>query len=214
MSAGSGQKIGTGALPARSADSVPVRGRPRDAETDEKILAAARTLLATNGFEGMSFEAIAQMTGLTRPTIYRRWPSKVHLANEIANGGDSHLPDVLEQEGLRSQMRAFVDRLMHQFKRPEMPAANAGLAVSYLRSPELRVELNDPIERRARAEFAAVIDHAQALGLVRPGVEVDPLFEILVGAVIFRTIFSSIPSGEERFIEAVCDIVIDGIAKC
>ena len=160
----------------------------------------------------MSFEAIAQMSGVTRPTIYRRWPSKVHLANEIANGSGAPIPDVVAREGLRAQIRAFLEQLVRQYERPEMRAANAGLAVSYLRSPDLRAELHDPLEKAARAEFAAIIDKARQGGLMQGGGEADALFDILVGTVIFRTIFSSISTAGDSFIEAVSEIVVSGIA--
>jgi AcrR family transcriptional regulator len=155
---------------------APGRGRPRDPEADENILSAARTLLAKNGFEAMSFEAIAQMTGVTRPTIYRRWPTKAHLANEIANGNGRDIPDVVETEGLRAQILAFLAQLMHQYERPEMGAANAGLIVSYQRNPELRDELHTPLESKARADLAKILRKARSRGLIRPAVDPDALF--------------------------------------
>lgn len=206
-----GRARGARSLTQSGRDNAVGRGRPRDTEADESILAAARELLANNGFEAMSFEAIAQMTGVTRPTIYRRWPSKVHLANEIANGGGAHVPDVVARQGLRAQIRTFLDQLVRQYERPEMRAANAGLAMSYLRAPELRAELHDPLEQRARAEFATVVKQAREGGLMQAGTDVDALFDILVGAVIFRTIFSCISTADDSFVEAVCEIVLDGI---
>lgn len=196
---------------SRGSDAV-TRGRPRDADADESILAAARELLANDGFEAMSFEAIAQMTGVTRPTIYRRWPSKAHLASEIAHGGDASIADVLDREGLRPQIKAFLEQLVSQYERPEMRAATAGLAVSYMRTPELRAELHDPLEKATRAKFAAIVEKALQCGLMRSGTEADTLFDTLVGAVIFRTIFSAVPMDRDSFIKAVCEIVLDGIA--
>ena len=203
---------GTGAPTQSGRSNAAARGRPRDAEAGENILAAARELLANDGFEAMSFEAVAQMAGVTRPTIYRRWPSKAHLANEIANGSGTPIPDVVEREGLRAQIVAFLEQLVRQYERPEMRAANAGLAVSYLRAPELRAELHDPLEKAARAEFAAIMEKAREGGLMHGSGEADALFDILVGTVIFRTIFSCIPTTGDSFIEAVCEIVLSGIA--
>ena len=55
------------------------RGRPRNPANDAAILAAACDILAAQGFDALTFEAVAQAAGVSRVSIYRRWPSKAHL---------------------------------------------------------------------------------------------------------------------------------------
>lgn len=189
----------------------PERGRPRDRKADESILAAARALLAESGFEAMSFEAIAQRAGVTRPTIYRRWPTKAHLANAIANSGGRSVADIAQAPGIRAQIRRLVEQLLAQYRRPEMRAANAGLIVSYQRAPELREELHTPLESQARAELAEVIARAKREGTVRPSADADTLFDLAVGAILFRTLFSTLPVSPDM-LDAICATLLDGIA--
>jgi AcrR family transcriptional regulator len=56
------------------------RGRPRSAAIDEAVLAAARRQLAEDGYAALSFAAVAEEAGTTRPAIYRRWSTKAALA--------------------------------------------------------------------------------------------------------------------------------------
>lgn len=49
------------------------RGRPRDAELDEAILDATRTILSESGTDGVTFAAVAERAGTTRPALYRRF---------------------------------------------------------------------------------------------------------------------------------------------
>ena len=198
------------AIPADSG-STPTRGRPRDLDTDENILAAARELLAAGGFEAMSFEAIAQRAGVTRPTVYRRWPSKAHLAHQIAHGGGRRIPDVIETQGLEAQIRAFVELLLEQYRRPEMVAAYAGLSVTYQSAPELREQLHTPLELQTRRDLAAIVAKGKALNLIDPEIDAELLFDVAVGAVVFRAMHSSLPISE---IDAgsVCTIILKGIA--
>ena len=49
-------------------------------------MAATRKLLATDGYDQMSIESIAKEAGVSRPTIYRRWPSKAHVVFDAAFG--------------------------------------------------------------------------------------------------------------------------------
>ena len=88
------------------------RGRPRNPANDAAILNAARDILATHGFDALTFEAVAQAAGISRVSIYRRWPSKAHLVNEIANRGNEQFPDVIEEQGLEGEVRAVL-ALLH-----------------------------------------------------------------------------------------------------
>lgn len=160
----------------------------------------------------MSFDAVAQRAGVTRPTIYRRWPSKVHLAHEIANGGGHQLADIIEDKGLEIQIRAFAKLLMEQYLRPESRAASAGMIVSYQRTPELRSELHTPIEQEARRNLAEILAKGKALGLVEAASDADAVFDVMVGAIIFRTMFSSLKPAENT-IDALCAIILSGIAR-
>ena len=55
-------------------------GRPRDVEIGSAVLAATRHHLATHGLAGLSIAAVAEDAGTTRPSLYRRWPTKLSLA--------------------------------------------------------------------------------------------------------------------------------------
>jgi AcrR family transcriptional regulator len=59
------------------------RGRPRRAETDAEILAAALAMLRTGGYRELSLDEVARRAGTAKSSIYRRWPSKAALAAEI-----------------------------------------------------------------------------------------------------------------------------------
>ena len=93
------------------------RGRPRSATADQAIRDAAVELFAERGFEGVSVEDVAERAGVSRATIYRRYPSKVDLiveaggclaSDDIAFPDTGNLGDDLH--GLaRSLVKAFKD---------------------------------------------------------------------------------------------------------
>jgi len=59
------------------------RGRPRDPAKDAAIRDAAWEVLADKGYEGMTFEAIAERAGCSRATLYRRFASKLELIEHV-----------------------------------------------------------------------------------------------------------------------------------
>jgi AcrR family transcriptional regulator len=81
------------------------RGRPRDAEKDAVIRDAAWRILSEKGYEGLTFEGLAESAGCSRATLYRRFASKVELVvailHETARSLEPELaPDVPPHDAL------------------------------------------------------------------------------------------------------------------
>ncbi|GAB2741167.1 TetR/AcrR family transcriptional regulator C-terminal ligand-binding domain-containing protein [Nocardioides pakistanensis] len=56
-----------------------VRGRPRRAETDERIVAATLELIREQGPEAVNVASVAARSGIARTTIYRRYRDRSDL---------------------------------------------------------------------------------------------------------------------------------------
>ncbi|AZI36644.1 putative TetR family transcriptional regulator [Caenibius tardaugens NBRC 16725] len=185
------------------------RGRPRNPANDAAILAAASDILAAQGFDALTFEAVAQAAGVSRVSIYRRWPSKAHLVTAIATRGDQQFPDVIEEEGLEGEILAVLRQLYDRYSQKAIGAASIGALVAWQRDPALRGELEAGLERDARTAFRQTIDKGKAQGMVRHAVDSDALFDIAVGAIIYGKLFSSLPA-RTIDIEHIVDIVVRG----
>ncbi|WP_068004973.1 TetR/AcrR family transcriptional regulator [Nocardia pseudobrasiliensis] len=59
------------------------KGRPRDPAIEEAIMRATSRRLATDGYSRMRVADIAADAGVTRPTIYLRWPTKRELVEAV-----------------------------------------------------------------------------------------------------------------------------------
>ena len=185
------------------------RGRPRNPANDAAILATARDILATQGFEALTFEAVAQVTGISRVSIYRRWPSKAHLVTDIATRGNMVFPDVIEAEGMRGEMRAILTMLNDRYSQKDVAAASIGALVAWQRDPQLRGELEAEHEMETRETFRGVLDKGKALGIVRADVDSDALFDMAVGAIVYARLFSSLPD-RTIDIERIVDVIVRG----
>ena len=58
------------------------RGRPRDEEARNRILASALALLEDLGFSNVTMDAIAERAAASKATIYRWWPNKAAVLVE------------------------------------------------------------------------------------------------------------------------------------
>ena len=79
---GDGKGKGSAIDHAESGESAPPkrrRGRPRDPGADRRILTAARAVAGDVGVQGSSMSAIADRSGVGKPTIYLRWANRHEL---------------------------------------------------------------------------------------------------------------------------------------
>ena len=58
-------------------------GRPRSQAADDAIICAARKMFYKHPYHDVSMEAIAAEAGVSKATLYRRWPNKQTLAVEV-----------------------------------------------------------------------------------------------------------------------------------
>lgn len=185
-------------------------GRPRDPGVDTVILDAAREILRTKGFDSLSFEALAKMTGVTRPTIYRRWRSKAHLASEIASSLEIDVPDVIESGGLREQIKACAEEMYWQFASPDRGAASAGLLkAAFHTDHELREEVATR-EQKSREQLRLIIGRGKRLGLIEEHADADLVFDALVGIILYRMMYSFLKPAA-TIVDDVTDLVVRGI---
>lgn len=62
---------------------TPDPGNPRVQSTRDRILAAARELLAETGPAGLTYSLLADRAGVTRQTLYRHWPARSGLLVDL-----------------------------------------------------------------------------------------------------------------------------------
>ncbi|OCC23444.1 hypothetical protein MB02_12620 [Croceicoccus estronivorus] len=186
------------------------RGRPRNPDVFPKILAAAKKLLASDGYEALTYDALAQSTGVSRGTIYRRWPTKAHIAADIIRGNEEGFTYTPLEEGFSAQIRAVVEQIYSGYKDPAMGPASVGLFNAYFTDASLRSTVHDPLEEGARENFRKIVNDAKRSGTARKDIDVDALFDILTGSIIYRILFSNL-SCDDRHIEEICNIVINGV---
>src|SRR5688500_20115884 len=70
-------------------------GRPRDPQIDAAVLEATLAVLDEAGYGRLTIEEVARRAEATKPAIYRRWPTRQHLALAAlaARLGESPVPD-------------------------------------------------------------------------------------------------------------------------
>lgn len=172
-------------------------------------MAATRRLLARDGYDQVSIESIAKEAGVSRPTVYRRWPSKAHLVFDAAF---AQTPDgeLLANSGdFDDDLHAFVHAVLSFWAEPVVEAAALGLLSERRRDPELQIRTQQALGERTRNAFAALVDSGIRQGAVRADVDVDMLYHLLIGTAFYAVQVE--PQGDlETFAKRLCALVIQG----
>ncbi|MER7181076.1 TetR/AcrR family transcriptional regulator [Streptomyces hyaluromycini] len=179
-------------------------GRPRDTSIDERALAATRELLVGRGFEATTIQAVAEHSGVHASAIYRRWPSRIELIEEATFPGLSPL-GVRPTGDLRADVRRFIRAYLAAFNAPAARAAAAGLLAYHQasrrpRPPELDLRVS------ARPQFEEIL-RAAPPGSVDPAVDPDDVFDMLLGAVLARTLLLNVTT-RQRPVDRTVEMVL------
>lgn len=177
-------------------------GRPRDPFADQAILEAALELFIERGIEGVSFEEIARRAGVTRPTIYRRWPTKeqvlaraIEAARERAAPSNERLKEMLRGLAPRDFPRQFLDTGVELWADKKLRQLIFRLVGAKATCPALLATYWKSYGGPRWELFLAFLERMRVDGLLPESTDVEMLGNMIAGAMIFRLLF--VPSRDE-----------------
>src|SRR6516225_8277381 len=147
-------------------------------ERRKAIVAAAVPLFARKGFAGTTTKELAEVAGISEALLFRHFPSKKHLYEEILRLGCEGDP-ALERLAILEPSTATLVHMIHFMVRYFLLGAGVDPAEldtrlrlvlhSFLEDGEYARELFDRIFERVHPLFAASIEAAMAAGDLKPG---------------------------------------------
>lgn len=185
-------------------------GRPRDPRIEESVLDATRRLLAEQGYDGVSVESIAREAGVSRPAIYRRWPTKAHVVFDAAFPVPDHAAVLPRTGDVEADLRQMVRGAFALWSQPVQAAASAGIIAEWRTHPELRERMESRLDDAARTEFRDLVRDGIAQGRLRADVDADALFD-LIAAHTFYAVQVRAHTDVAVVETDLLDVVLDGI---
>jgi|SRR5690242_14745467 len=188
------------------------RGRRPAAEVREEILEASAALLFDEGMAGFTIEKVAKLSGASKMTIYKWWPSKGALALD----GYFHrvepqlaFPDTGNIEAdLRIQMHAFL-AVIRDSPASTVIAELIGLAQS---DPELKDAFLQRYSGPRRAKAVAAMEAAKQRGQLRADLDPETVVDQLWGSCYHRLLIPDQPL-TDQFVDTLVDNLFHGISR-
>lgn len=185
------------------------QGRPRSAKAHKAILDATLSELEDKGFAGLTVDSVAAKAGVSKATIYRRWPSKSVLCLAAFDSlPDLSVPDTgTIHEDLKTIMVQFLGFLETT---PSMSAL-ASLTEERNHNPDIAEALAAEMNRR-REPLRIIIKRGIARQEIAGSIDVELLIDAVMGPLLMRQLILASPTHKSngQMVDELLHLVLKG----
>lgn len=181
------------------------RGRPRVEGLDQTLLDVTLEFAGEVGLHGMSMDELAQRAGVSKATIYRRWPSKERLVLEALNQAMRPF-DLIDTGSLRGDLDDYLGELARRMATGRASDVLPDLIAASVRDPNLRASLDEYIRHR-RQPLQSILVRGLERGELAVDTDVEVLIDALIGPFVYRRLLSHDPLDAE-FVERLLRTVL------
>jgi AcrR family transcriptional regulator len=179
-----------------AAAPAPVRrGRPRAEGLDQALLDITLELAGEVGIHGMSMDDLAQRAGVSKATIYRRWPSKERLVLEALNQAMRPF-ELIDTGSLRGDLDDYLGELARRMNNGKASDVLPDLIASSVRDANLRTSLDEYIRYR-RQPLATILNRALERGQLDADSDIEVLIDAFIGPFVYRRLLTSDPLDDD-----------------
>lgn len=185
-------------------------GRPRDPETEKRILEATLELLAAEGYSRLTLDAVAAKAGVSKPTIYRRWSGKADLATAAVRTMQVKEP-LVDTGSTVEDLVGTLENFRRSLLRPNGLSLVGTVLAEEAHTPELLRYFRERLVAPRRQMLRVILERARERGELRDDGLIEVALNLLVGAFYARYLAGSqVPAG---FAREVVEVVWKGLGN-
>ncbi len=168
------------------------RGRPFDRELDTSILEATVAEISERGIAASSLDAIAMRAGVSKATIYKRWPSKDQLCIEAVASLHANIipPDTGDP---RRDLETFIAGALRLGRRASSNRMLPRLIGEIVDRPDLADAFRTAVVQPRRRACGILLERAIASGALLADLDRELAIDLLIGPIMFRRLVSGAP---------------------
>jgi AcrR family transcriptional regulator len=173
-------------------------------------LKAVIELITEQGVAAVTMDAVAARAGVSKPAIYRRWPSKQALIVAAAETriGPLSVPD---QGDLQTELREVFAARLASYRLPGTGRLLAELIGAATRDDGGEREEYAAYADRVTSETRIILERALARGEVRPEVDIRSAATLVAAPLVYRLLAErELP--DARFVDDLVELVVRAVA--
>ncbi len=184
-------------------------------ETKEKILIAAQKLYQKKGIKKTTMTDIAELSGVTRVTVYQYFPKKRELIYEAFMKNSYMLESLLDED--KENKFISVEDLLTRLGVTVSQMSGNDLAVRYRELAPFYPEIFEKVEISRLAAYNSIFEHildlASEHGVLRDGIDREFAKLFLMGATETVLANWSNAANINKTYALLSDAVLNGIMK-
>ncbi|MFQ5954336.1 MAG: TetR/AcrR family transcriptional regulator [Kiloniellales bacterium] len=186
--------------------------RRRSGKTHEAILRAAARLVAEQGYNRTTIEAIARLAGAGKQTVYRWWPSKAALFMELYRSLAPRPALAVDTGSVAGDLEEILGRVLRAYAEMPAKAVLGGLIAEAQCDPEVADGFGKQIVLQRSGPLRRVLERGITRGELRPHVDLDLAVDTIAGAVWFRLLLGPAPP-DQAFAHSLVEQLLHGLAE-
>ena len=163
------------------ATGAPRRGRPRTAGLDERVLEETRRAIDELGYAATTVDTIAGRAGVSKGSIYRRWPAKGVLVYDACVAATDELPRIIDTGDIRVDLLAVVG--LTATSQAAGPDVVTHILADAATDPELMEMLRARFFAPRSDAVVRRVELAVERGELLPGIDAELVPAVLTGAL-------------------------------
>jgi AcrR family transcriptional regulator len=164
--------------------------------------------MARDGYARMSVDAVAAGAGVSKPTLYLRYPSKAALAT-AALAHVRHQTTPRETGDTRADLVALLRHFRSGVERPFGMAMVGTVLAEEHHTPELFTQFRQRLVEPRRQMLGGVLERAKARGEVADDADLETAVNMLVGSYYANYLAGPVP---RDWAERAVELILDGLA--
>jgi AcrR family transcriptional regulator len=180
---------------------TPRLGRPRDPQTDEKLLATAFALIGERGYAGFNIDEVARRTSISKATIYRRWNSGSELLLDVLLDFASRHIQVPNTGRLDRDLSTYFEGLFGLLN-GRIGEVLRGLIAEAQAKDSFRTVFRERFILARREPVRKIFRDAQNRGELKASLDIDTLLDFIFGAMWYRLLIGHAPL-DKKFVAEI-----------
>lgn len=181
--------------PTTERKRAPAGAAVRQPQVTAAITDAAFTELAELGYGKLTMEGVARRAGVSKPTLYRRWPTKEQMVLALVEQVAVAAADVPDTGSLRGDLRAFLATTASGFSHPLAARIIPDLLAEGIRTPAIAESLQS-VGHSRRAKVGQLLHRAIERGELSPELDLDLALDLCIAPLFWRKLMGGNPTGD------------------
>lgn len=160
---------------------------PRAVRSREKLLRAATDLLVEAGPRGVTVDAVAEVSGVAKSTLYRQWGSRDEMLVDVVRCNMPEPGDADLSGGFETALRSYMAAGAVALADPEWSRILPALLSLRTSMPELAAVV-DADRSTKRVVLQSIIALGVAEAALPEAIDIDDATILLFGPLVFATI--------------------------